>query len=155
MKTKLYFFLWVCLSTLLIACEHEEADTPFGGTRTILAYIAADNTLASFASLDLAEMKAGMAEVQDSNVHFLVYIDDGKSPRLLELKNEKGAVVETVVETYGSRNSVGVSETQEVFAKVFSNSKYQADSYGLVYWSHGDGWLPYPLRAGTRWGRPG
>ena len=121
------------------------------GTRTILAYIAADNTLASFASLDLAEMKAGMAKVQDSNVHFLVYIDDGKSPCLLELKNEKGAVVETVVETYGSRNSVGVSETQEVFAKVFSNSKYQADSYGLVYWSHGDGWLPYPLRAGTRW----
>lgn len=40
--------------------------------------------------------------------------------------------METVVETYGSRNSVGVSETQEVFAKVFSNSKYQADSYGLV-----------------------
>ena len=96
-------------------------------------------------------MKVGMAKVQDSNVHFLVYIDDGRSPRLLELKNEKGAVVETVVETYGSRNSVGVSETQEVFAKVFSNSKYQADSYGLVYWSHGDGWLPYPLRAGTRW----
>lgn len=117
------------------------------GTRTILAYIAADNSLAPFASLDLAEMKVGMAKVQDSNVHFLVYIDDGKSPRLLELKNEKGAVVET----YGSRNSVGVSETQEVFAKVFSNSKYQADSYGLVYWSHGDGWLPYPLRAGTRW----
>lgn len=121
------------------------------GTRTILAYIAADNSLAPFASLDLVEMKVGMAKVQDSNVHFLVYIDDGKSPRLLELKNEKGAVVETVVETYGSRNSVGVSETQEVFAKVFSNSKYQADSYGLVYWSHGDGWLPYPLRAGTRW----
>ena len=114
--------MWVCLSTLLIACEHEESDTSFKGTRTILAYIAADNTLASFASLDLAEMKAGMAKVQDSNVHFLVYIDDGKSPRLLELKNEKGAVVETVVETYGSRNSVGVSETQEVFAKVFSNS---------------------------------
>lgn len=121
------------------------------GTRTILAYIAADNSLAPFASLDLAEMKVGMAKVQDSNVHFLVYIDDGRSPRLLELKNEKGAVVETVVETYGSRNSVGVSETQEVFAKVFSNSKYQADSYGLVYWSHGDGWLPYLLRAGTRW----
>lgn len=40
MKTKLYFFLWVCLSTLLIACEHEESDTSFKGTRTILAYIA-------------------------------------------------------------------------------------------------------------------
>ena len=46
---------------------------------------------------------------------------------------------------------MGVDETQEVFADVFSNSQYQADSYGLVYWSHGDGWLPYPLGAGTRW----
>ena len=96
MKTKLYFFLWVCLSTLLIACVDDDIEPDVvpvtgvsKGTRTILAYIAADNTLASFASLDLAEMKAGMAKVQDSNVHFLVYIDDGKSPRLLELKNEK------------------------------------------------------------------
>ena len=45
MKTKFYFFLWVCLSALLVACEHEESDTSFKGTRTILAYIAADNTL--------------------------------------------------------------------------------------------------------------
>ena len=50
-----------------------------------------------------------------------------------------------------SSRTVGVSETQEVFAAVFSNTQYQADSYGLVYWSHGDGWLPYPLGANTRW----
>ena len=74
-----------------------------------------------------------------------------KSPRLLELKNEGGTVVEKEVKTYPSRNSVGVDETQEVFADVFLNSQYQADSYGLVYWSHGDGWLPYPLGTGTRW----
>lgn len=36
-------------------------------------------------------MKAGMAKVQDSNVHFLVYIDDSKSPRLLELKRKGGS----------------------------------------------------------------
>lgn len=32
MKTKFYFFLWVCLSALLVACEHEESDTSFKGT---------------------------------------------------------------------------------------------------------------------------
>lgn len=26
MKTKLYFFLWVCLSTLLIACVDDDID---------------------------------------------------------------------------------------------------------------------------------
>ncbi|WP_294607908.1 clostripain-related cysteine peptidase [uncultured Bacteroides sp.] len=130
-----------------------ESGMPLNGSRTVLVYLAADNSLSSLASQDLAEMKVGMAEVEDSNVHVLVYIDvRGKSsPRLLELKNENGKVVETVVKTYEKRNSVGVAETQEVFADVFSNSKYKADSYGLVYWSHGDGWLPYPLRADTRW----
>lgn len=62
MKTKLYFFLWVCLSTLLIACEHEESDTSFKGTRTILAYIAADNTLASFASIGFSGDESGYGE---------------------------------------------------------------------------------------------
>ncbi|MBD9094459.1 MAG: hypothetical protein EGQ20_18320 [Bacteroides oleiciplenus] len=122
------------------------------GGRTVLAYLAADNSLSAFALEDLAEMKEGMALIGDNNANLLVYIDvKGSSPRLIELKNESGTVTETVVKTYGSRNSVGVAETQEVFADVFSNSKYQAESYGLVYWSHGDGWLPYPLNAGTRW----
>ena len=22
------------------------------------------------------------------------------------------------------------------------NSEYRAESYGLIYWSHGDGWIP-------------
>lgn len=128
-----------------------DTDGTFTGRRTVLAYIAADNSLAQFALQDLEEMKAGMAKVKDNTVHLLVYIDDGSSQRLLELKNEGGEVVEEVVVSYKSRNSVGVAETKEVFETVFSNPIYQADSYGLVYWSHGDGWLPYPLRASSRW----
>lgn len=237
MKTKFYFFLWVCFSTLLISCSDDDPDAfavtgialnenmislkegrnvtllatiipenatnknltwlssdpmvatvsaegkvralragvatitvvtedgskksactvtvepgdPLTGSRTVLVYIAGDNSLSSFALQDFAEMKIGMAAVENEDVHHLVYIDTGSSPRLIELRNEGGEIVETVVKTYGERNSVGVSETQEVFADVFSNSKYQADSYGLVYWSHGDGWLPYPLRANSRW----
>ncbi len=75
MKTKLYFFLWVCLC-IPVACEDKEPDTSIGN-RTVLVYIAADNSLASFASQDLAEMKVGMTKAY-ANVHLLVYIDDGK-----------------------------------------------------------------------------
>ena len=50
-------------------------------------------------------MKVGMAKVEDVDVNFLVYIDKGGSPQLLELKNENGTVVEKVVKTYSSRNS--------------------------------------------------
>lgn len=97
MKTKLYFFLCACFSILLTACGDDEPDVVSGGSRTVLAYIAADNSLAPFASLDLAEMKVGMAKVKDASVHLLVYIDNGSSARLLELKNVNGAVTEIEV----------------------------------------------------------
>lgn len=155
METRLYFFLWVCLSILLVACEDKEPDVSIGN-RTILVYMAADqrgtsSNLSKFVSGDLNEMKEGWAQMNALGVHLLIYVDDGSSPRLIELEKKGNDVIETVVKKYEDRNSVGVAETQEVFADVFSNSKYQADSYGLVYWSHGDGWLPYPLGAGTRW----
>ena len=130
-------------------CEVNVLDLIFY-KRTVLVYLAADNNLASFALEDLEEMKEGMMEANTDKLHLLVYIDTGTSPRLVELKKQDGQVVEDVVRTYDDRNSVGVDETREVFADVFSNPDFQADSYGLIYWSHGDGWIPYG-QASTRW----
>lgn len=65
---------------------------PVAGSRTVLAYLAADhrgtlNNLSSLALLDLEEMRLGMAKVNNSsNMRLLVYIDTDSSPRLIELK---------------------------------------------------------------------
>ena len=123
---------------------------PSSYKRTVLVYLAADNNLASFALQDLAEMKQGMKQVADGTLHLLVYIDTGSSPRLVELKRKGDEVVEDVVRTYANRNSVGVDETREVLDAVFSNPDFLAESYGLIYWSHADGWIPYG-EASTRW----
>ena len=145
-----FLFPLLLLSLLLTSChkDDEPQTTPY--RQTVLVYLAADNNLSSFALEDLAEMKEGMAQVSDGMLHLLVYIDTGSSPRLVELKKQNGQVVEDVVRTYGDRNSVGVDETREVFADVFSNPDFQAESYGLIYWSHADGWIPYG-QASTRW----
>ena len=145
-----FLFPLLLLSLLLTSChkDDEPQTTPY--RRTVLVYLAADNNLSSFALEDLAEMKEGMAQVSDGMLHLLVYIDTGSSPRLVELKKQNGQVVEDVVRTYGDRNSVGVDETREVFADVFSNPDFQAEGYGLIYWSHADGWIPYG-QASTRW----
>lgn len=118
--------------------------------RTVLVYIAADNNLSSFALDDLEEMKQGLLETNVDKLHLLVYIDTGSSPRLVELKKQNGQVVEDVVRTYDDRNSVGVDETLEVFDAVFANPDFLAESYGLIYWSHADGWIPYG-QVSTRW----
>lgn len=114
------------LSLLALAsCDKEKAPEPSSYKRTVLVYIVADNNLLSgFAEKDLAEMKEGMAQVSDGTLHLLVYIDTGSSPRLVELKKQNGQVVEDVVRTYDDRNSVGVDETREVFADVFSNPDF-------------------------------
>lgn len=155
MKQSIRFFLMLFLATSLWACgEDEPLPEPEKGECTVLVYLAADNSLSSFASSDYAEMKAGMASVSSSGMRLLVYLDTGSSPRLVELKNKNGVVTEEVVKSYSARNSVGVEETKEVFNDVFGNSAYEADRYGLVYWSHADGWVPYPLassKGNTRW----
>lgn len=151
MKSKLLLYLFACCSVLLTGCEKSDPDPePTEATRTVLAYLAADNSLSRFALEDLKEMKTGMGDVAGSNVHLLVYIDTGASPRLVELKYEKGEVVEELVKSYEDRNSVGVEETREVFNDAFFNEDYKAKSYGLIYWSHGDGWIPNPLPS-SRW----
>lgn len=67
-------------------------EPPVAGSRTVLAYLAADhrgtlNNLSSLALLDLEEMRLGMAKVNNSsNMRLLVYIDTDSSPRLIELK---------------------------------------------------------------------
>ncbi|MBQ8501399.1 MAG: peptidase C11 [Bacteroides sp.] len=148
-----YYLLFLCFSGMAItACGEDDPVLPEDIEGVVLVYMAADNTLSTpFPAWDYEEMKVGMENVS-SAMRLLIYMDTGKSPRLIELKNQNGKVVETVVKSYETRNSVGVSETKEVFNEVFS--KYSADRYGLVYWSHADGWMPFPLtssQAGTRW----
>lgn len=118
--------------------------------RTVLAYVVADNSLSAFAKADLEEMKQGMASVFSNSIHLLVYIDMGGEAKLVEIVNEDGNVAEEIIKTYPDRNSTGITETLEVFDDVFTNDQYTAESYGLIYWSHCDGWIPYPVPS-TRW----
>lgn len=154
MNLKFLFFLWLGCSVLLTACDTDEPipGPPVEGGRTVLIYVAADNTLRNYALADLEEMKAGMAKVKNLGVHLLVYIDTGSKPRLIELQYKNGKAVEKIIKSYAeNRNSTGKDETAEVFRDVFANNAYKAGSYGLIYWSHGEGWIPNPLPPSTRW----
>lgn len=141
---------FVCLAMLSIACHNDDEEEERGvQLRTVLVYIAGDNSLSAFAAEDLAEMTEGMQSVDDNSYNLLVYIDNGSSPKLIRLKKDKKKnVVQEVIATYEGRNSVDVSNMKEVINTAFS--EYPAQSYGLVLWSHGDGWIYYQ-NPSTRW----
>lgn len=140
---------FICLMALLCACNDNEDEKREEQLRTVLVYIAGDNSLRSFAAEDLAEMTEGMQFVDDKYYNLLVYIDSGSSPKLLRLKKDrKGNIVQDVIVTYEDRNSVDVSNMKEVVNTAFS--EYPAASYGMVLWSHGEGWIEYQ-NPKTRW----
>lgn len=151
-KMNFRFLLCICLGLFFLTSCEDEPDVVVTPKRTVLVYMAADNSLSRFAVSDLAEMREGLMST-NGELCLLVYVDTGSSqfsPRLIELRKKSGTVVETVVQEYGDRNSVGAEETREVFNDVFNNPDFKAESYGLVYWSHGEGWIPYSLPS-SRW----
>ena len=90
MKTKLYLLFFFVFPLFMSACRGDDPipDPPVDGKRTVLVYMAADNSinpLASFTDGDLEELKAGMASIDNtSDMHLLVYIDTG-FPRLIKV----------------------------------------------------------------------
>lgn len=162
---KLKFYTLICISFLFLfaACEQEDDPIPAEKvSRTVLVYIMADNTLSNFASTDINEMMKGMKSVDASLYNLLVYVDDNSSPgssyysapTLYRLsKDKKGNVQKEVVKEYKEQISTDSSVFQEVLTRAYT--QYPAESYGLVLWSHGEGWIPSPLPAkkstSTRW----
>lgn len=149
-KIKILSLLF-CLVMLTAAC-HEDEDAPVYGSRTVLVYVAANNSLGNldFDSKDVQEMMEGMKSVEGTDNNLLVYLAGyRKTAKLIRLtKNGKGEVKQETVAEYNKQNSVSVDVMKEVFTTVFSN--YPAKSYGIVFWSHGDGWIYYQ-NPSTRW----
>ena len=127
-----------------MACSNEQENVPEeADNRTILVYMAAQNGLDWAAEDDLAEMREGMKQVAAGN-HLVVYYDSNDGlPSLFHLyKDRAGNVREEVLYEYPEQDaaSVTVERMSDVFARAFG--AFPAESYGLVLWSHGDGWLP-------------
>jgi len=75
-------------------------------------------------------------------------VDDYNTPRLLKFeKGDDNQVVIDTVKTYPSQNSLDISVMSSVMNEIFS--AYEAESYGLVLWSHANGWLPGSVQPNT------
>lgn len=159
MKSILYTLLCASFLFLFTACEQEDEPIPAEKvSRTVVAYIMADNSLTDrddLAEKDINEMILGMEQVDASQYNLLVYVDKYRSaPVLYHIhKDKKGKVIKESVKEYDEHVSTDPAIMQDVLKRSFA--EYPAESYGLVLWSHGEGWIPNPLSvkkdASTRW----
>ena len=145
---------------LVLGCSssNKEPRTVKSKNRTVLVYIAGANSLRSLVNADLLEMKEGLAKVDPKDLelaNLLVYREASTSsnrakPQLLRLQRKGEEVYWDVVKEYNVQISTDVEVMSQVFTDVYTN--YSADSYGLVLWSHADGWLyAGHSRVNSRW----
>ncbi|WP_165155848.1 clostripain-related cysteine peptidase [Parabacteroides sp. ZJ-118] len=126
-----------------VACDKEEVVIPTAATtRTVLVYIAGDNSLSGYVSQNLRAIKEGIEREGLNDGNLLIYTDEqNEVPRLFQLKLEADTVRQIVLETYDpDQNSASTETLTRILDKV--QGEYPADGYGLVLWSHGTGWLP-------------
>jgi len=127
-------FLFLFIALFSCAKDNDIEQQPVT-TRTVLVYIAADNNLYQNSLKDIEEMQSALLP---ANVHLLVYLDAANEifPQIFEIKNGS----RTLVKQYEPQNSASGEVLQQIIKDVVSI--FPAQSYGLILWSHGTGWLP-------------
>lgn len=146
--------LCVVATCSFFSCSHsddtsEEPPTPIddkyaADSRTVLVYIVGENNLSSFIKDDVEEMLEGIKSNKlKAGDNLVLYIDDYENPRIYLLNNRtKAKRYSELVPVYKyttEENTASADNLADVLKYVKAN--YKADSYGLVMWSHGSGWL--------------
>lgn len=155
-----FFGIAIFLMTL-VSCWGSDSDDPNpyeDANRTVIGLILADNSLDTFSNSDIKEMIAGMDESSvdwDKN-NVLLFVDNkSTAPLILRLRREDGknsAIIRDTVFVYTAEivanipdiDSYESSSTESMCKDALKRiiTDYSAKSYGLILWSHGDGWIP-------------
>lgn len=139
MKKNLYI-LFLALSLLLSSCG-DSPDVPATAHRTVLVYMAANNSLGNqrYDELDLNEMQDAARNGDLGGGHLMVFRADIDGNYTLSEITDKGI---KTVKTYSSSDGLTSVHAKRMSSVIDDVKTFApADSYGLILWSHGMGWL--------------
>lgn len=138
LKTKLLYLLLLC--SLLLACKkHEHTPDTKKRFRTVIVYLAGNNTLAKEAYDNMEQMERDIDNI-DGNL--IVYARlPNENPALYQIKPRQGDQSGKIkIKTYDLHNSSDPQVMTQVIADI--KELYPAQTYGLILWSHATGWIP-------------
>ena len=134
-------FLFSILLTFFSCSEDPKVDPILPTGRTLLVYVALDNSLYG----EMADVHASLREGwgnEDINGTLLLFADTrrGGNPVLINIKKQNGEVISDTIRTYTNDNSA----SPELLRQVIADTKLiaPANSYGMLLFSHASGWLP-------------
>lgn len=142
MKRIIIYSLILAAALTAVSCRHHgDEPTPQPkekAERTVIVYMAAENTLSKFSRTDSLEMVQGLSHV-GKNQNLILYKDDDRLPVIYRMSPQDGVVKwRSYTKEHTSTDSTTMLATlKDIIAE------YPAHHYGLVLWSHASGWVPY------------
>lgn len=142
--------------------DDDEPGLPVKRTWTYIVYMAADNSLESYAIKDINEMEAGIAN--DKTVSVLALLDrhpgydstnkNWNDTRLYEIKPDAGGMNGTIVSKRLECPDLDISNDNPTELDMgnrytlsgvldYARREYEAENYVLIIWGHGSGWRGY------------
>lgn len=143
-----FLFCALAMALTLFSCKKAETEeiVVVKRPKTVLLYMVANNNLSYDAENSISRLQNGYIPAEEGNL--LVYKHcAGMDPVLLHIKKgEDGTVVADTAYRFPPR----VSATKSALTQALNVTQalFPADSYGLILWSHGTGWIP-PLASSS------
>lgn len=143
-----FIFCALAMALTLFSCKKAETEeiVVVKRPKTVLLYMVANNNLSYDAENSISRLQNGYIPAEEGNL--LVYKHcAGMDPVLLHIKKgEEGTVVADTAYRFPPR----VSATKSALTQALNVTQalFPADSYGLILWSHGTGWIP-PLASSS------
>ena len=143
-----FLFCALAMALTLFSCKKAETEeiVVVKRPKTVLLYMVANNNLSYDAENSISRLQNGYIPAEEGNL--LVYKHcAGMDPVLLHIKKgEEGTVVADTAYRFPPR----VSATKSALTQALNVTQalFPADSYGLILWSHGKGWIP-PLASSS------
>lgn len=144
---KVYFIkrvhLAMIIGTLLFmtSCNKSEPDELSIGKETILIYLIADNDLDICVNFTVESIYEGVRQ-SPLGSEVILYVDShSEKPYIKKIcRDLDGRLNDTLIYTYEEQISTSSAVMEQVLIEMISACKYS--KYGLVIWSHGNGWYP-------------
>jgi hypothetical protein len=126
--------------------KNKDDENDNSSSRTILAYMVGENNLNADARADLDEMLKGSSYMSPNDTLIVFYDDCDKSklPCIYEITNgmkDLSVYNQTPIFTFNEDVNSASTETLDKVLN-FLYSQYKTDQYGIIFWSHGNGWIP-------------
>ena len=134
--------------------EKAETEVEKGtATRTVVAYMVGDNKssgasdLSSLLLANIDSMMVGMQDVTDGRLLVFSKLSTSDYSYLYRIKSTNGTVTADTLYTYSGINPLAYETMGSILSTAFSD--YPAEGYGLIFASHGEGWVQASTSAGA------